>query len=264
MDKLSMEEVDITLVDSDLIRVYLVHLMNAKRTHRTISRHVSSLKMFYKYLILYDLVAVNPMKRIKTPKYLRKLPNFFSPQEMDALCNLPDTDTFMGIRDKAILELFYSSGIRITELVTLTYRGIDFKDRLITVMGKGSKKRKVPVTEKALDWIRKYNKIRNNTTNDIFFLTKDNKPLTRFKVYLIVKKYLNTLLLNQGYSPHTIRHTFATHLLDRGANLYSIKEMLGHESIVTTQTYTHVLPQKMREEYLKGHPRADKKLDVPK
>jgi len=210
--------------------------------------------------MLYDFIDKNPMKLIKTPKYQRKLPHFFSYEEIKALCELPDLETFSGIRDRTILELFYSSGIRITELVTLTYKNIDFKNNLIQVLGKGSKKRIVPVTNIAIEWMRKYNKVRNNTENDIFFLTSDDKPLNRFKVYLIVKKYVNMLLLSNGYSPHTMRHTFATHLLDKGANLFSIKEMLGHESIVTTETYTHVLPQKLRDEYTRGHPRAGKKL----
>ena len=139
-DRLSTDKVELELIDSDLIRAYLVNLIGEKKSNRTISRNVTSLRVFYKYLMLYDFIDKNPMKLIKTPKYQRKLPHFFSYEEIKALCELPDLETFSGIRDRTILELFYSSGIRITELVTLTYKNIDFKNNLIQVIGKGSKK----------------------------------------------------------------------------------------------------------------------------
>ena len=200
------------------------------------------------------------MKKIKNPKYQRALPKFFTETEIVALCEAPDIDTFKGIRDRTIIELFYSSGLRISELMNLRLQDINISEKKITVIGKGSKKRIIPMTDMAITWITKYKKIRENHDIDIFFLTMDNKPLNRQQIFYIVKKYINSLSLQSGYSPHTIRHSFATHLLSKGADLYAIKEMLGHSDLATTEIYTHVNPENVRKAYLEGHPRAKKKL----
>ena len=264
------EDVQISDITTDLIRFYLVELYKQKLTNRSISRNVSSLKMFFKYLLLCDYIIKNPMKCIKNPKFKPKLPQFFSQSEIKDLCDLPDTNTFSGIRDKAIFELFYSSGLRISELINLKLQDIDFSQKVITIIGKGRKKRVVPLTTTACEALKKYLNIRNiNQTNqtaskytNICFLTKDNKSFERGNLYYLVKKYINKMSLRAGYSPHTIRHTFASHLLNNGADLYAIKEMLGHASLTTTEVYTHISPENIRNEYLKGHPRADKKLEV--
>ena len=259
-EQFNSEYVELTDINTDLIRYYLIKLIKDKLTNRTISRNVSSLKMFFKYLLMFEKIDTNPMKGIKNPKFSKKLPLFFSHSEIKNLCELPDTNTLTGIRDKAIFELFYSSGLRISELKNMRLQDIDFSQRVITVIGKGRKKRVIPLTEIAHEYLIKYSKIRDYKI-DVFFQTKDKRPFYRGQLYYIVKKYLNHLSLRAGYSPHTIRHTFASHLLSNGADLYAIKEMLGHSSLATTEVYTHISPENLRAEYLKGHPRADKKFD---
>jgi site-specific recombinase XerD len=197
------------------------------------------------------------MKKIKSPKFQKRLPLFFTSNEINDLCDLPDQETYEGIRDVAIIELFYSSGLRISELVNLRERDINFHNLILTIIGKGRKKRQVPFTSTAKQWMQKYSLIRSFQKTDIFFLSPEYEPITRFQLYYILKRYINKLSLCEGYSPHTLRHTFATHLLARGANLYSIKEMLGHSSIETTEIYTHVTPDVVRNEFLRGHPRGD-------
>ncbi|MCL2063502.1 MAG: tyrosine-type recombinase/integrase [Candidatus Cloacimonetes bacterium] len=254
------EEIHFSEISSDLVRFYLVKLFKENISSRSISRKLSSLRMFFKYLILFDIVTTNPMKSLKNPKYSKKLPLFFSQSEIMNLCDLPDVETISGIRDKAMFELFYSSGLRISELVDLKIQDIDFTKKVITILGKGRKKRVVPLTEIALEYLLKYNKVRDYNI-DYFFQTKKKKSFTRGKIYYIVKKYINQLSLRAGYSPHTIRHSFASHLLNNGADLFAIKEMMGHSSLATTEVYTHISPDVLRSEYLKGHPRSEKKFD---
>ncbi|MCL1826762.1 MAG: tyrosine-type recombinase/integrase [Candidatus Cloacimonetes bacterium] len=255
------QTVDILDLNTDLIRAYLISLFNAKKTNRTISRNVTALSMFFRFLKLNEYVEINPMKKVKNPKYQRPLPKFFTETEITQLCEAPVIETFEGIRDKTMIELFYSSGLRVSELIELTLRNIDIYARKVTIIGKGSKKRIVPLTAVAIKWIEKYNLIRAKQKTEVFFLSKKFEPLTRYQVYYIVKKYIKELSLKTGYSPHTIRHSFATHMLNNGCDLYAIKEMLGHSDLATTEVYTHVTPEAVREAYLQGHPRAKKKFE---
>ena len=310
-ENLNREEINLTDLTSEVIREYMVNLYNEKLTSRTIARNVSALRSFFKYLYIYENVNVNPMRKIKAPKYAKKLPVFFTPEEIFSLCDLPDLASPTGIRDKAILELFYSSGLRISELVHLKIQDIDFTGLKVSVLGKGNKRRVIPVTFIAMEFIEKYSKLRGNTNNvaaisdrhqsvgnafirsdsvpaisdrhpsvgnafirsdsvpaisdrhinvtDFFFLNNKSKPFTRMSLYFLIKKYINQIALRKGYSPHTLRHTFASHLVNNGANLLAIKEMLGHSSLSTTEIYTHLTPERIRTEFLNGHPRAGKK-----
>jgi len=258
IDYFDTEEVDIQSIETRTIRDYLISLLREKKTNKTISRNVSALKMFFKYLLLHEYITKNPMKGIKNPKVSKKLPMFFSEVEIQKLCDLPDTKTFKGIRDKAILELFYSSGLRISELTNMRLTDLDTKQKIVTVIGKGDKQRRVPVTDVAIHWMQKYQQVRNNPHTAVFFLSMRNNPMTRREVYTIIKKYINHLGLKQGYSPHTLRHSFASHLLNHGADLFAIKEMLGHASVGTTEIYTHLNSAVIRQEYLNGHPRGRK------
>ena len=262
------DTINIKDITAGNIRSFLVELVKRQLTNRSISRKVTSLKMFFAFLYIHDYIETNPMKKIKNPKFSRKLPNFFTNTEIDKLCELPDTNTPTGIRDKTILELFYSSGLRISELTNLKFSDVDLNKNLVKVIGKGRKKRIIPVTNTAINWIKKYIKIRTPNTkegnysefripNSEFLFSP---PLTRFKVYEIIKNYIKKLNLYKGYSPHTIRHSFATHLLKNGADLFAIKEMLGHANIATTEIYTHINADYIRREYLRGHPRAGKIL----
>ena len=256
-----INHVSISEITPDIIRNYILKLYDENLTSRTISRNITVIRMFFKYLYIYENLAKNPLKFIKNPKFTPKLPRFFTQDEMEKLCSLPDTDTFIGIRDRAILELFYSSGLRISELANMKLQNIDFVEKTVTVIGKGQKRRTVPVTTVAIDFMDKYKKIRGfNVDTDIFFLTKDKKTFTTPKLYKIVKDYIKQIALRSGYSPHTLRHSFASHMLSNGANLMAIKEMLGHASLSSTEVYTHLTPDLIRKEYLEGHPRANKKL----
>jgi len=252
------EEVDIASIEAKTIRDYLISLLKLKKTNKTIARNVSALKGFFKYLFMNDYITKNPMRNIKTPKVAKKLPFFFSEAEIQTLCNLPDTRTIKGIRDRAILELFYSSGLRISELTNLKLTDLDTVQKWVSVIGKGDKQRKVPVTDVAINWMLRYKQIRNNPHTPIFFLSMKNNPMTRRELYVIIKKYINHLGLKDGYSPHTIRHSFASHLLEHGADLFAIKEMLGHANVGTTEIYTHLNSAAIREQYLNGHPRGRK------
>jgi site-specific recombinase XerD len=252
-------DIGIDSITTDAIRNFIIEKKKNNLTNRSISRKVTAIREFFKFLTLMDMITHNPMKKIKNIKYTPALPMFFSQGEMATLCSLPDTETFVGIRDRAILEIFYSSGLRISEVVSLKISQIDFEQSLLTVIGKGNKKRKVPFTQVAHEWLSKYRKIRNNHTTDIFFLSNKNMPMTRSQIESIVKKYIKLLSLGNGYSPHTIRHSFATHLLHNGADLLAIKEMLGHENLSTTGVYTHITNEELRKEYLRGHPRVNPK-----
>jgi len=251
--------VDIHQIETKTIKDFLIALLKQKKTTKTISRNVSSLKSFFKYLIIDETITKNPLKKIKTPKIKKKLPLFFSEVEIQELCNMPDTETFKGMRDKAILELFYSCGLRISELTNLIINDLDLSKKTVSVIGKGSKKRLVPITDIAIEWMQRYKLIRCNPNTDIFFLTMKNNPMSRMDVYRVVKKYVHLLGLNCSYSPHTLRHTFATHLLNNGADLFAIKEMLGHSDIGTTEVYTHINSDTIRQQFLQAHPRANKK-----
>lgn len=253
-------EIVVSAISADLIRAYILSLFNKKKSNRTISRKITSLKMFFRFLFINSHIQDNPMKKIKSPKVHKKMPRFFTKSEINKLCELPDTTTVAGVRDKAILELFYSSGLRISELLNVKLKDIDFIKKLLIIYGKGSKKRIVPVTENALFWINEYQKNRNAKLNEQFFLTENNIKLNRSKLYFIIKRYINQIALKAGYSPHTIRHSFASHLLNNGADLFAIKEMLGHANLATTEIYTHINPAYIRKEYLSGHPRSEKKL----
>ncbi|MCK9329330.1 MAG: tyrosine-type recombinase/integrase [Candidatus Cloacimonetes bacterium] len=246
-------------IDKEIIRAYLIFLMENHISNRSISRKVSSIKVFCKFLLINDYLSINPAKYVKTPKYSKKLPVFFSVEEIFELCDLPVSDNKFGIRDKALFEMFYSSGLRISEVADISIKDIDFKQNLITVIGKGSKKRVVPITISCIEKLNNYLKIRDSFSpedTEILFVSKSGKQLDRNQLYAIMKKYINQISSKSGYSPHTIRHTFASHLLQNGADLLSIKEMLGHSNLSTTEIYTHINPENVRSEYLRGHPRA--------
>lgn len=252
---------DIALIEKSHIKDFLVVLMQNGNCSRSIARKVSSLKSFFKFLFISEIINSNPMKFIKNPKFEKKLPNFFSVKEMFQLCELPDKSTNTGIRDSAIIELFYSSGLRISELINIKIADLDLQNALLTIIGKGNKKRVIPVSDTALSKISEYLKIRiffNPEDSKYLFISKTGVKFNRYGVYSILKKYINQIVSKSGYSPHTIRHSFASHLLQNGADLLSIKEMLGHSNLSTTEIYTHINPDILRREYLRGHPRSDK------
>jgi integrase/recombinase XerD len=231
-------------------------------TARTQARVISGIKAFYKYLLMDDLIENNPSELLEAPKVGRKLPEFLSVEEIDKLIAAIDLSKEEGHRNKAIIETLYSCGLRVTELINLRITNIYFDDGFIKVVGKGNKERLVPISHKAVNEINTYlNYYRNKLTisssaNNILFLNRRGKQLTRVMIFTIIKDLATKIDLQKNISPHTFRHSFATHLIERGADLRAVQEMLGHESILTTEIYTHLDRQYLRETIIEFHPRS--------
>ena len=214
----------------------------------TIKRRVSTIRNFYLFLQKREVISFI-VPEIKTPKIGIKLPNYLTIEEVDKLLSVPDINTFKGLRDKTMLEIMYSCGLRVSELISLKKKDINIKNSFIRIIGKGNKERIIPIGEIALEYLNKYfellsyNSKLNNSKN--VFINKNGLPLTRQYFFKIIKYYSIKANINKNISPHTLRHSFATHLLENGAPLIAVKNLLGHESINTTQIYTHVNERKL-------------------
>ncbi len=250
-----LEEQDVLRTDYLLVRKYLAHLKEKRLAARTVARKLSALRSFFRFLVRENLLSINPAEAIVAPKQDKPLPNFLTEDEMVRLIEAPDADTVKGLRDRAIFETLYSTGLRVSELVSLTDEQVDFVGGTVRVMGKGRKERLVPIGERALRAIRRYLARRQGTARTIF-LNKNKKPLGVRGVRKVMDGYLRLMSLKTRVSPHTIRHSFATHLLGRGADLRSVQELLGHANLATTQIYTHLTTEKLKAVYDKAHPRA--------
>lgn len=256
----SYEISDLEIVESQHIRSWVVSLMRNNVTNRTINRKVASLKSFYKYLQVHFNSHQNPTNEVITPKIKTRLPTFVKITEITKLLeSFEEADDYLSVRDKMVIELLYVTGIRRSELMALIYPNINFQKGFIKVLGKRQKERLIPISNDLSDKLKTYWTVRqeNFETDDMhFFLTKKGKPLYPKAIYNIVKKYLEGFTTVEQKSPHTLRHSFATHLLNNGAELNAIKELLGHESLAATQIYTHTTLNKLKSAYLKAHPKA--------
>lgn len=247
-----------------IFRQYLSNLLKQGYARKTIARHIASLRTYFKFLCQQGLREDNPAKNIFIPRIEKKLPNFLYPKEVIALLEVIDITKVSGLRDRAIFELLYSAGIRVSELVNLNLNDIEDFHQFINVYGKGRKERFVPVGSYALDALEKYlqkrkeliPKNKQHQELQALFLNQRGERLTDRGVRVITDKYTHQLGLNKNVSPHTFRHSFATHLLDAGADLRVVQELLGHVSLSTTQIYTHVSKDKLKAVYNKAHPRA--------
>ncbi|MAO71095.1 MAG: tyrosine recombinase XerD [Flavobacteriales bacterium] len=232
------------------------------KSARTQSRIISGIKAFYKYLILEDYIKVNPTELIESPKIGMKLPDTLSISEIDTLISAIDLSHPQGERNRAILEVLYSCGLRVSELTNLKLSNIRFKEGYVKVVGKGNKERFTPIGNSAIKYLNIYlNEIRNHQnikkgSEDIVFLNRRGNKLTRVMIFTIIKELAEKIGLKKKISPHTFRHSFATHLIEGGANLRAIQEMLGHESITTTEIYTHLDREFLRDAIMTFHPRA--------
>ncbi len=240
------------------IRNFLASLHYKKLKKSSISRKLATIRSFFKYLHREGIVKTNPAKLVSSPKVQKVLPRFLTIDEAFALMNSPEGNPFQAERDKAMLELLYSSGLRVSELTTLNINDFDIKESLVRVKGKGKKERIVPIGSKALDAIKNYlpERIVLRKKSQALFLNNRGGRLTQRSVRRIVHKYGRMIALKVNLSPHTLRHTFATHLLHGGADLRTIQELLGHSSLSTTQRYTHVDIAHLIEVYDKSHPLA--------
>lgn len=255
-------EVKPATVTPILIRAYLASLKEEDYARRTIARRMAALRSFFRFLCREETLAENPFTAVRSPKLEKRLPSFLDPGEMTCLLELPAKDV-RGRRDAAILELLYATGMRVSELAGLSLRDVDLAEGYALVYGKGSKERVVPVGRKANNAVNLYLELsrpklyaKAKFQHDTLFVNKDGGPLTDRSIRRLVDKYVEQAAIAKKVSPHTIRHTFATHLLNNGADLRSVQELLGHVNLSTTQLYTHVTKERVKAIYQQAHPRA--------
>ncbi len=248
--------------DANQIRSFLSFLHEREYSKATSARKLATLRSFYKFCLRRNFVTQNPVATIRTPKQEKRLPKFLDVTQMQKLLSTPDDSTLLGARDRAMLETLYSTGVRVSELVALNISDVDAPGQCLRIRGKGRKERIAPIGPTALIAIRKYVDMRSrdprNATFDQqpLFVNKHGQRLSTRSVRRKLDKYLIMCGLDPSISPHTIRHTFATHMLNNGADLRSVQELLGHQSISTTQVYTHVTTAQLKRDYDNSHPRS--------
>ncbi len=241
------------------LRGFLAGLKHSGYSNRSIHRKISSVRSFFAYLYSREVVEMNPARYLSLPKLEKKLPSFLDFAQANSAVELPDLKSPLGIRDRAIMEVLYATGIRASELLEIDFKSLNFDKFEIKVHGKGDKERIVLIGAPAVEALQAYIKVRTKLLSDKstpeFWLTRSGAPLLRRDLYNIVHKYLIAVTDGKA-SPHVMRHTFATHLLERGGDLLSVKELLGHESLSTTQIYTHMTIEHLKEAYRKAHPKS--------
>ena len=248
---------DLRRVDHLTIRSYLAFLARRKLSRSSTARHLSALRSFFKYLMREGAVEVNPARTVATPKREKHLPSVLQTPDIAVLFEQPDTSTNAGLRDRAWLELLYGSGLRISELVGIDVDDLELRSRLVKVRGKGAKERIVPFGSKAEEAVRAYLKVREADDDEqAVFVNYRGARITTRSVRRLFDRYVRAASIRAGVSPHTLRHSFATHLLNAGADLRGIQELLGHASLSTTQKYTHLNDAQLIAVYKKSHPRA--------
>lgn len=242
------------------IENYLKHLRIIDLSNSSINRKLSSLKHFFNYLSKTKLLKSNPVMNISGPKNSKVLPKSLSIIDVNSLIEAPDCSNFIGLRDRAMIELMYATGVRISELINLEYSNIDLNRSLIKVMGKGGKERMIPFGDDALTWLINYIEFRRKNNLSLnsrdFFISQQGKKITRQAFWHRIKIYLKVSGLSMDVSPHTLRHAFATHLLNNGADLRSVQMLLGHSDLSTTQIYTHIAKQRLSDMVKQHHPRG--------
>jgi len=250
-------------VDTATVRGYLAWMQNESLTNTTRARNVAALKSFFRFLYMEKYTEHNLGELLDTPRKEKVLPKYLTVEEVERLMDAPDVTTPHGCRDKAMLELLYASGLRVSELITLKLSDISFEMAYVRCFGKGAKERIIPLGRYALAALEQYinhcrPKVDNNWQTDTLFLNKNGKGLSRQGFWKLIKKYGREAGIVTDITPHVLRHSFATHLLSNGADLRAIQEMLGHADIATTQIYTHLLGEQMLDVYKSAHPRAKK------
>lgn len=255
--------VSTTLIDASPshIQQYLAHLLSQSSKASSVARFMSTLRRFYRFQIREGKLAVDPCAGIRSPKQGRKLPNSLSESQVEELLDSPDTGRDLGLRDRAMLETIYATGLRVTELVKLELLEINITVGLVRIVGKGNKERLVPLGEQALHWISKYmaearSDILKGKQSNSVFVTARGGGMTRQAFWHIIKKYAALANIDHHLSPHTLRHAFATHLLNHGADLRSVQMLLGHSDLSTTQIYTHVARERLQSIHSAHHPRG--------
>jgi integrase/recombinase XerC len=265
-EKEDLASFNLDKIDKWIVRQFLSYLYDSKRKKRTIMRKISTLRSFFKFAKKNGYLSADPMEDIQSPKRDRPLPRALTYEEIIHFFNAPDISTYLGLRDRTIMELFYSSGLRLSELVSLNRNDIDLTNLSLHVMGKGKKQRVVPITENVSKWLKNYleshfrfeNSKESKKQKDLtaVFLNKWGERITSRSIDRMFKQYLILSGLSSDITPHTIRHTIATHWLEKGMDLKTIQVILGHSSLSTTTIYTHVSSKLKRKVYDQTHPRA--------
>ena len=244
------------------IQGFLAHLVSGEKARATsTSRAISSLKRLFRYLLRQNRITTDPTLQIATPKLPRSLPKSLTEQDVEMLLAAPDVQTPLGLRDRTMFEVLYATGLRVSELVTLNVAQVSLDMGVVRVMGKGSKERLVPLGEEALDWIRRYLAqgrpvLLGGKLSDALFVTRRGEGMTRQMFWYLLRKHARQGGLHKPLSPHTLRHAFATHLLNHGADLRVVQLLLGHSDISTTQIYTHVARERLKQLHAQHHPRG--------
>lgn len=243
------------------VREFLLAVQISGLSSKSIARCLSSIKSFFRFLMSENYIQENPAESTESPKFWRKIPDILTPNEVEILLETPETDTLLGKRNKVMLEVLYATGMRVSELISLKINDVNLEVGYLRSLGKGGKERVIPLGEVALMYLKGYveevrSKLLPDSSTHELFITRRGKKMTRQAFWKILKQYVRQSGITLPVSPHTLRHAFATHLLERGADLRSVQEMLGHSDISTTQIYTHILQNRMHEVFNRCHPRA--------
>ena len=260
IDFLKIENYKYNDIDYKKCTKYLLFLDEKKLKKSSVSRRLSSLRTFYKFLVLNNYVNSNPFLLVSSPKKEKRIPKFINYIGIEEIFNIPNMKTKEGQRERVILEVLYGSGVRVSELVNIKIKDMDFNNKTILIFGKGSKERIVSFGEPALDSINTYLKegrkeYLGNKTSEYLIVGMNEEKLTTRRIEQIVGELINKTSIKMNITPHMFRHTFATHLLDQGCDLIAVQELLGHESLSSTEIYTHISNEHLREVYMKCHPR---------
>jgi tyrosine recombinase XerC len=251
---------EITEINKEDIGLFAGYLHDKGLKRKSIKLKISAVKSFFKYCYKQKILDNNPAALVVTPKTDKRLPSFLQQSEIEKLIEMFDKNDPEQSRDMALIEMLYGSGLRISEALNLNIPDINFSQAVVKVTGKGNKERIVPIGSKSLEALRNYLSLRNDIAksamNDALFINKHGKRMNAVQAYRLIKKYISLVSESTKKSPHVLRHSFATHLLDEGADLQSVSEMLGHSSLSTTQVYTHVSIERLKDSYKKAHPKA--------
>jgi integrase/recombinase XerD len=260
-DWLRPKSIDLIAARQQDIEVYLCYRLKEGRKVRSDARLILSLRRFYRYFVREEVIEADPTAQLESPRLGKPLPDSLTEYEVESLLAQPDTDDSLGLRDRTMLEVLYATGLRVSELVGLTQEQVNLRQGLIRCMGKGNKERIVPVGEVALDWLERYfyesrpALLEGQVTDDLF-PTRRGKAMTRQAFWYIIKRYAKQAHIDKHISPHTLRHAFATHLLNHGADLRVVQLLLGHADLSTTQIYTHIAKERMKQLHGAHHPRG--------
>lgn len=258
---LAEQDIQLEQVDTQILQTYIQQKLVEKISPRSIARFVSAFKHFYDFLIVSQIREDNPARKLIVPKFTATLPESLSENDVEALLNSHDLSTPLGLRDRAMMELLYSCGLRVTELISLTMSQINLQAGVVRLVGKGNKERLVPIGEVGIEWLEKYldearGELSKGNSSEWLFLSNRGDAMTRQAFWYVIKKTAQRVGISSTISPHTLRHAFATHLVNHGADLRVVQLLLGHSSLSTTQIYTHIAKERLKSIHQEHHPRG--------